>query len=444
MSSFHFSTGNYVDLASQSILPRHTGGQLYLYANCVPEQRDEWCAKLQAELARNLMRSYGYEGVMRVRCSKGAPPRRPSVAPPHSSTPAAHPPACHAIAGLRVDEYLMGQTKHGDVDVDVPGIDADSAFAVTFKHDDEKLEENAPACVQCALLYTTSAGERRIRVLTLGLQTTSSMASLYRYTELDALMSIVMRKAVSECAGGGKTLHQVRQSIEAATVAMLHTYRRVCASSTAAGQLILPESLKLLPLYALSLTKNALLRAGTDVRADERSALMAAACRMPLTCSVAFVYPRLFALHSLPAEVGSFDAEGTPYLPPALPLALEKLSQEGAFLLDDSVSLYVWVGRGVSPQFVEAVLGVRTLDGVDCSRLRLYPGDDPLSLRVNQLMNAVRSQRPQLLQSVRVVAPKDPLEGRFLSMLTEDRAQHYMSYVEFLCHIHRQIQAKFQ
>ena len=86
VSSFHFSTGNYVDLASQSILPRHTGGQLYLYANCVPEQRDEWCAKLQAELARNLMRSYGYEGVMRVRCSKGAPPRRPSVAPPHSST----------------------------------------------------------------------------------------------------------------------------------------------------------------------------------------------------------------------------------------------------------------------------------------------------------------------------------------------------------------------
>ena len=59
VSSFHFSTGNYVDLASQSILPRHTGGQLYLYANCVPEQRDEWCAKLQAELARNLMRSYG-------------------------------------------------------------------------------------------------------------------------------------------------------------------------------------------------------------------------------------------------------------------------------------------------------------------------------------------------------------------------------------------------
>ena len=43
---------------------------------------------------------------------------------------------------------------------------------------------------------------------------------------------------------------------------MLFTYRKMCASNTAAGQLILPESLKLLPLYVLSLTKSGLLRAG--------------------------------------------------------------------------------------------------------------------------------------------------------------------------------------
>ena len=42
------------------------------------------------------------------------------------------------------------------------------------------------------------------------------------------------------------------------------------------------------------------------------------------------------------------------------------------------------------------------MEGVDCSRLRLIPADNPLSSRVNQLVNAVRSQRPHLLQSVRV------------------------------------------
>ena len=84
------------------------------------------------------------------------------------------------------------------------------------------------------------------------------------------------------------------------------------------------------------------------------------------------------------------------------------------------------------------------MEGIDCSRLRVFSIDNPLSIRVNKLMNAVRSQRPHLLQTVRVVAPKDPLEARFVGMLTEDRAQTSMSYVEFLCHVHRQIQQKFQ
>jgi len=122
---------------------------------------------------------------------------------------------------------------------------------------------------------------------------------------------------------------------------------------------------------------------------------------------------------------------------------LEKFDAEGAYLVDDSTAMYIWVGRGVPQAFLEAVLQVRAMEGVDCARLRVFSVDNPLSIRVNKLMNAVRSQRPHLLQTVRVVAPKDSLETRFLGMLTEDRAQTSMSYVEFLCHVHRQIQQKF-
>jgi protein transport protein SEC24 len=343
--------------------------------------------------------------------------------------------------GLRVDEYLMGSAKPGDLDVGVAGIDADSAFGVTFKYDD-KLDEAQLACVQCALLYTTAFGERRIRVLTLGVKVASSssgVASLYRYADLDALTNILMRQVA--LATAKQTLHQVREAVVSATVSILYTYRKMCASTTSAGQLILPESLKLLPLYVLSLTKHALLRAGTDVRADERVALIAMACRMPVASSAAFVYPRLFALDALEDDVAPY-ASGAPTLPPTLPLSVEKLDSDGAFLLDDSVSLFLWLGRGVTQDFLEAVLQVSSMDGVDCSRLRLYPADNSLSIRVNRLVNAVRSQRPHLLQSVRVLVAKDPLEGRFLSKLTDDRAQASMSYVEFLCHIHRQIQNK--
>lgn len=40
----------------------------------------------------------------------------------------------------------------------------------------------------------------------------------------------------------------------------LYVYRRYCAVSANPGQLILPEALKLLPLYALALTKMAAFR----------------------------------------------------------------------------------------------------------------------------------------------------------------------------------------
>ena len=66
--------------------------------------------------------------------------------------------------------------------------------------------------MQCALLYTTAFGERRIRVLTLGCKvapSSSAFASLYRYADLDTLTNILMRKAA--LATGKETLQQVRQ-----------------------------------------------------------------------------------------------------------------------------------------------------------------------------------------------------------------------------------------
>ena len=199
----------------------------------------------------------------------------------------------------------------------------------------------------------------------------------------------------------------------------------------------------MLPLYALALSKNPLIRSGTEVRADERAALMALACRMGVVASAAFVYPRLLPVHDLAPTAGVADEHGHYTLPASLPLSQEKLDSAGLFLLDNSVSLLLWVGRAAPPELLHDALGVSSLEGVDCSRLRVQPLPNELSTRLNNVINAVRAQRPHVAQAVRVVAPKDSLETRFLSGLVEDRAQASMSYVEFLCHIHRQIQGKF-
>jgi protein transport protein SEC24 len=86
-------------------------------------------------------------------------------------------------------------------------------------------------------------------------------------------------------------------------VDILYVYRKYCATSTSSGQLILPESLKLLPIYILSLIKNTVLKQSADIHADERAYLFSLLNSMPVALSTPFIYPRLFALHHMSPEV---------------------------------------------------------------------------------------------------------------------------------------------
>lgn len=62
-------------------------------------------------------------------------------------------------------------------------------------------------------------------------------------------------------------------------------------------QLILPEALKLLPLYSLALHKSNMLR--PEVRADDRSAWLAGVVGAAPQRIMGLLHPRLFAVHQL-------------------------------------------------------------------------------------------------------------------------------------------------
>lgn len=66
-------------------------------------------------------------------------------------------------------------------------------------------------------------------------------------------------------------------------------------------QLILPEALKLLPLYSLALHKSNMLR--PDVRADDRSSWLAGIVSASPQRTMGLLHPRLFAVHNLLVSV---------------------------------------------------------------------------------------------------------------------------------------------
>ena len=139
--------GSYTDLASIGQLAKHTTGDVNHYPGFSDQISGE---KLSRDLQRSLTRDQGWEAVMRVRVSRG----------------------------LRISAFHGHFFIRGTDLLALPNVDEDKTFAVEIGHEENAL--SAPTCcLQAALLYTTSSGERRIRVHTMELPVTSTLATLY-------------------------------------------------------------------------------------------------------------------------------------------------------------------------------------------------------------------------------------------------------------------------
>jgi protein transport protein SEC24 len=95
----------------------------------------------------------------------------------------------------------------------------------------------------------------------------------------------------------GHALGACKEAINKAAADALLAYRTHCASASASGQLILPEALKLLPLYTLALSKAPVFRA--DSRPDARAAAMWRLLSLPAHKAVPLLYARMLPLHNL-------------------------------------------------------------------------------------------------------------------------------------------------
>ncbi|RLN48787.1 hypothetical protein BBJ28_00008794 [Nothophytophthora sp. Chile5] len=418
----------YTDVASIGSLSKYSAGQVYYYPAFNAERDGE---KFSRELAHCLVRETSWEAVMRVRCTKGM-----------------------RLANFYGNFFLRGPDL-----LALPTCNADSTFAVELTHSDALLTSSTIS-VQAGLLYTNSGGERRIRVHTVCIPVTKCMlrllitGRLFRQVDQDALCNIMAKSALETALKTG--LDSGRSRLQAQCADIVRAYRNsgaFGAKQPQGYQLHLPESLQLMPLYIMSLLKNSTLRGGTDLNVDERAFLQYELNNMPVELSRVFIYPRMFALHNMPPEAGlppaddqpsAEGSEGAPsaksvVLPPVINLSIERLQCDGVFLLDDTLSIYLWVGRSAPPELLSSLFGVPSMEGVDCKQLKLLAPHDETSRRIDAILSAIRAERLPY-QNVVIMREGDPSEGRFFWKLVEDRASFSggsYSYSEYLGQISR-------
>ncbi|KIY91240.1 hypothetical protein MNEG_16724 [Monoraphidium neglectum] len=172
------------------------------------------------------------------------------------------------------------------------------------------------------------------------------MGAVFKGADLDAQLSVLARQVATTLPGA--TFAAAKDAVMSRSIATLAAYRKFCATSSSAVQLILPEALKLLPLYSLALLKSAALR--PDVRADDRSLWVGAAISLGASRVMGLLHGRLFPLHRL-VEGGGLAPDGG--LPDPLALSSEGLEAGGVYVLENGVDLLLYVDRDAAPGLVQ-------------------------------------------------------------------------------------------
>ena len=404
---FLFSS-QYQDVASLSNLPRYTGGQTWFYPGW-NAGRAEDAIKFASEFSDFLSSEIGLEAVLRVR----------------------------ATTGLRMSTFYGNFFNRSSDLCAFPAFPRDQCYVVEVAID-ETIQKNF-VCLQAGVLYTTCNGERRIRVMTLAIPTTTNIADVYATADQCAVTTYFSHKAVERALSSG--LDAARDALQTKLTELLQTFKKELAGgSMGGGGLQFPANLRGLPILFLGLIKNVGLRKSAQIPSDLRSAALCLLSTLPLPLLMQYIYPRMYSLHDMPDNAGISEEEtGQIVLPPPLNLSSERFVSYGLYLIDDGQTQFLWVGRDAVPQLLTDVFGV-----ADRTQLRVGKGsipelDNDFNERVRAVVQKSRDHLAKGVGSVTVphlyVVREDGEPSLKLwaqTLLVEDRADQGMSFGQWM------------
>jgi len=336
---------------------------------------------MEADILHTLTRPTALEAVMRVRCTRG----------------------------LRINNFYGNFFIRGTDLLALPNCTTESVYGFTIMHEDPIIPSNV-LTVQSALLYTSTSGERRIRVLTTVLPVVSDLKSVTQSIHADVYCNLLSKQGVDYALKNG--VGAARARLVQSCVELIKSAR---SAGTRAGMARLPGAsaapppeedggkekgipahLELMPLMILGMVKNTTFRGGTDVHPDERCASMQIMSNLWVDeRGKAYLYPRMFRVDQMESDAGlpydgddsdenaegdeahhmhtkvcAGDEGGKIRLPSMMNLTVERLSSEGIYCLENGADAFLWVGRQADPSVVQELFGVDSLEGVDYSKVR--------------------------------------------------------------------------
>jgi protein transport protein SEC24 len=402
-----------INASSYAALCSLTGGDFYHFPAYRPEADGE---KVYYLITRILTRVQGTQVMMRARCSNG----------------------------LSVDYYIGKFKRRGPVEMEIASIDADKTLAVVIKYD-EKLNESNDYYVQCAMLYTDFHGNRVIRICNGKIMASKNSTLVLKSADVDACNAAFLKISANKVFES--SLNEIRDNWHSSIIKVLITHRTNLGDQDF-SKILVPETLRLLPLNcncSLKLPGLTVQHVPTDIRLSSIHQILG----LPLYQTKLLCYPKLYSLHDLEDQTqmpGTLNNENLVILPKLIGSSLEFLKSSGVYLLNNGEFLMLFIGKEVSPNFIQQVWGIESFEDLFEAPDYWPLGDqgNELSHRVLAVVEEVRRRNPGSYSPLHFFFEGHSDSALIKKFLLEDNNSAELAYGDFLMRLHKVVVNKMR
>ncbi|GMS95354.1 hypothetical protein PENTCL1PPCAC_17529 [Pristionchus entomophagus] len=389
---------SYMDIATIAQLSAVTGGSVYKYQYF---EATKDASRLLYDLSHAISKQIAFDAMVRIRSS----------------------------AGIRAVAYSGSFFMENTTDIEIAAIDQDKTIFAELRHDDKLSDEKA--VVQAAILYTSVSGKRRLRILNMCIPVTSDYNGLYRTADYETIATYLLKNSIEINREKGN--REMRESLAARTAKMLAAYREKCSVQSPLGQLILPESLKLLPLYANSIMKHDAISGGNEMSVDDKAWMIEVLRGVRVEDAMRLLYPKILPVASLELQEGE-DL----ILPTPIRASVEFFQNDNAYVMDNGLVVFLWLGLNLPQHWIQEVFGVASIALVDTEKHHIPERDNSSSRALRRAIALIDNGSRK--KKMFVIREKDTLEQWMKKFLIEDKTgPSALSYVDFLCYVHKEI-----
>lgn len=422
------------DLVTFSLISNLTGGHVRYYQLGKEKASITWTfEKLYYDLIRIISRPNYYDIKFMIRTTEGID--------------------CFEISGAFNKSF--GEAFR------LPGCDPDYSFSYNFRISKD-LNPNQVVHFQIACLFIDNFNRKYLRIFNYAIIATDEIGKIYLSSDVDALSKIMIMKEIIIAIQKGPEI--ARKSLCSRLLNSFVFYRKEGSNEKDPGQLILPSSMKYLPMYLNSFIKKYLFshqKKSPPLTANVLIDLMNKMTREPVYSTIRYLYPKLYRIDNMQYEqsyqlrdktilldnIGLVkERYGNVQLPFMLPLSLDHIDFDSAYLIDNGEYIHLFIFNYINGEFYNELFNAN--DWNECVERQITGLEQEeninsdLYIRINNTIDQLRRDNGGCNQVVKTFFLSDRMYNsvELMSLLIEDKFNDEPNYVDFLCKLHEDIQ----